>query len=117
MLSTMDLFPTLLGAAGLPLPTGRELDGRDLLAVLAHDAPSPHDELCFYYSDAAIGIPAQAAVRRGPWKLLRVAEETQLFHLPDDPAETRDRVDDYPGVAAGLFDRLHRWERSFELLA
>ncbi len=62
-----DLFPTLLALAGLPLPTDREIDGRDLTPLLVEGADLP-DEPLFYFPvlDSRPG-----AVRVGRLKYLR----------------------------------------------
>lgn len=39
----MDLFPTALDLAGVPLPTDREFDGKSMLPILLHDQPSAHE--------------------------------------------------------------------------
>jgi arylsulfatase A-like enzyme len=48
MAMNLDLFPTLLALAGLPLPADRVIDGADLGRVWLGGAPSPHDHL-FYF--------------------------------------------------------------------
>ena len=45
--STLDLFPTLAGAAGAAMPAGRVYDGVDLMPLLRDGKPSPRTE--FYY--------------------------------------------------------------------
>ncbi len=62
-----DLFPTLLALAGLPLPNDREIDGKDLTALLEGGAPSPHDALFFF--PVMDSLPG--AVRSGRFKYLR----------------------------------------------
>src|SRR5213082_1763861 len=60
--AAMDLFPTLLRAAGGDTDS-YELDGRDVLPVLADGAPSPHRDLFWE-------MGRQTAIRRGNWKLI-----------------------------------------------
>ncbi|MCP4004259.1 MAG: sulfatase [bacterium] len=62
----IDLFPTLLGLAGLPMPEDRAIDGRDLTQVMTANAASPHDHL-FYFS---IWAPEPEAVRDHRYKYL-----------------------------------------------
>ena len=54
----IDVFPTLLAQAGIPLPDDRIVDGKDLTALFDGHAPSPHD-LLFYFPTIG-GKPAGA---------------------------------------------------------
>ena len=60
---SIDVFPTVLQAAGLPLPDGPEIDGRNLMPVLTSDAPSPHEAVY------TMSGPHLRTVRSGRWKL------------------------------------------------
>lgn len=59
----MDLFVTSLKAAGVPVPSDRTLDGRDILPLLTGPAKSPHE--------AIFGMRGNvlSTVRSGRWKL------------------------------------------------
>ncbi len=59
----MDLFVTVLQAAGLALPADRVIDGRDIMPLLVGDAPSPHGAIY-----GMIG-PRLSVVQDGRWKL------------------------------------------------
>jgi arylsulfatase A-like enzyme len=48
MAMNIDVFPTLLGLADVPLPADRPVDGRDLMPLLADGAASPHENLLFF---------------------------------------------------------------------
>lgn len=71
MTMNIDMFPTLLGAAGLPLPKDRVIDGSDIKAMLAGQAGSPHDEL-FYLTTWSGKV---AAVRDRDFKYREVVED------------------------------------------
>ncbi|MGY8826546.1 MAG: sulfatase-like hydrolase/transferase, partial [Candidatus Latescibacterota bacterium] len=66
-----DWLPTLLAATGVERPGGRPLDGRDVLPVLrgenASEAPPLFWQLNQYQPVGWIN----AAMREGPWKLVR----------------------------------------------
>lgn len=55
----IDLLPTFLSMAGAPVPTGLELDGKDISRVLESGAVSPHDHLVLFNQDDVIGIRTQ----------------------------------------------------------
>jgi arylsulfatase A-like enzyme len=88
--SALDVFPTVLGLAGVDLPEDRSLDGFDVMHTLAGEAPSPRDRL-FYLNGGRL-----EAVRDGRWKLRVVgwgpdgAAVRQLFDLVSDPYERFD---------------------------
>ncbi len=69
MAMNIDLFPTLLSLAGVPMPDDREIDGRDLsqLLLAREAAKSPHD-LLFYFPVIRGNVPA--AVRSDRFKYL-----------------------------------------------
>lgn len=119
MSMNFDLFPTLLGIAGISQPEDRMIDGRDILPVLAHHRPSPHHSLHYYYTRTVV------ATREGPWKYIRryqtdnagywpLKQGPFLFHLKDDPNESYSLIESEPGVASRLASQLEAWEDSVE---
>ncbi len=105
-ISTLDIAATLLAAAGADEDSHQDLDGVDIARHLAGaDSNPPHDALFWRRSVAA-------AVRRGPWKLIRVEGlSPQLFHLLDDPGERNDVSLDHAEVVSDLSARLQDWEQ------
>jgi len=103
--STLDLVPTMMAAAGGRLPADRDYDGVDLLAHLTGDAVSrPHPTLFWRIDDGA-------ALRRGDWKLVRTPDRQHwLFDLTADLSETTDLAAAEPEIAAELRAELERWE-------
>ena len=105
----MDLLPTVLGLAGLPLP--RRIDGVNLAGALRQESPWPERTVYWEYDN-------QRAVRRGPWKLvvdprpsLLLPNEklTWLSNLQEDPGETRNYAATRPEVLAELSQALAAW--------
>jgi uncharacterized sulfatase len=118
----LDLFPTVLEAAGLPAPSDRALDGASLLPLLTGERTMPEREVWylqlgvlravrsgrFKYHDAhrlLYGNPMDWAVapfvKKGPW----------LFDLELDPDESYDVSARHPEVArrlAGLLAQRRR---------
>ena len=60
-----DLFATLAGAADVPVPDDRPIDGIDVTAILRGE-PSPRKS-AFWALDSVTDV--EFAMRRGPWKL------------------------------------------------
>ncbi|MDZ4288761.1 MAG: sulfatase-like hydrolase/transferase [Prosthecobacter sp.] len=71
MLSSLDVLPLAITAAGGEPPKDRVLDGKDPLKTLAGEAPSPHDALYWVWNQ---GRKEQwRSLREGDWKLTRRA--------------------------------------------
>ncbi|MCB1088832.1 MAG: sulfatase-like hydrolase/transferase, partial [Verrucomicrobiae bacterium] len=104
MLSHLDLLPLCLAAAGLPLPEGRIIDGRNPLPALTGKAPSPHEFLTFHYGNAA-------GMRAGDWKVARSKADKpwELFDLASDPGETRDLAKEKAAEVSRLDAIYRKW--------
>jgi arylsulfatase A-like enzyme len=104
----VDLMPTLLAIAGGVGDPDRPFDGRDATDTIASGKPSPHD-------DVLINVEAfRGAIRRGDWKLIRIAllpGKTELYDLADDPGETRNVAAEHPEIVADLENRLLAYAR------
>ena len=76
-----DLFPTLCGLTGLPVPAG--VDGKDISSVLNGETRNVRNSVFTAYRNTA------RAIRTGEWKLIRYPDRdyTQLFNLEKDPLE------------------------------
>jgi arylsulfatase A-like enzyme len=108
---TLDLFPTVLAAAGLPAP--RETDGRDLGPVWRGEA-SPDEDRDLYFvrreGGMAYGGLTIQALRRGDWKLLQNSPYTplELYHLGRDPQEQDNLAATEPARLQELSEALRR---------
>ena len=78
---TMDVFATVLAAAGAKMPDDRVLDGHDLLPVLTAGAKSPHD---FVFGQQNSKL---AFIRDARWKLHVLKPGIGLAGL-DKPGQT-----------------------------
>ncbi len=80
-----DVMPTVLEAAGVPLPEGQAVDGQARLDVLSgRESPAPAPDYATISQDGE-------AFYRGDWKLVqRTSGETELYDVVKDPTETRD---------------------------
>ncbi|MEM9928637.1 MAG: sulfatase-like hydrolase/transferase [Bacteroidota bacterium] len=112
MISSLDIFPTALHAAGggAAAGAGERLDGKDLLPFLSGDNQAlPHDEL---YWRAVGGY--EYAVRKGAFKLYKNAskEKTMLFNLEKDPGERYDLAAANPDLVVQLTQAYQAWDAS-----
>jgi arylsulfatase A-like enzyme len=111
-LSSLDVLPMMLAAAGGTPPGDRVLDGRDPTAVLAGQARSPHEALYWVWNQ---GRRQQwRAMRLGPYKLVRQADDApwELYDLAEDLGETKDLAAERPGLVRELAQKFDRWQAS-----
>jgi arylsulfatase len=105
----IDIFPTLLDAAGAEYPEEFQerrlapLEGRSLVPVLQGRDSLGDRDLCW----DAFG----QAIRRGDWKLVRAAEEApwELYDLENDGTETLNRASQFPERVAELQEAFRNW--------
>lgn len=84
VVASIDVFPTILGAAGVDLPADRVIDGRDLLPLLSGQvSESPHEAV---YSMANEKL---RMIRSRRWKL-HVRQPTAGFRCLDDASDWKD---------------------------
>ena len=106
--STLDIFPTAIAAAGAAGDPARPTDGRNLLPYLqGRDKGRPHQRL--YWRS----LPSYA-IRDGDWKLLVNASPkgetvTMLFNLAQDRSEMTDLSDRHPEIVARLTRAWTTW--------
>jgi N-acetylgalactosamine-6-sulfatase len=74
----MDLFPTALKAAGIPIPTDRTIDGKDLFPVLSSKAGSQHEAIFSMLANRVV------SVRSGNWKLHVIPPREQKLVKPGE---------------------------------
>jgi arylsulfatase A-like enzyme len=106
-----DVFPTLLEAAGLPARPAQHLDGMSFLPAL-EGKPFRRGPIFWHYPHYSNqgGKPA-GAVREDAWKLIEWFEDGRiaLYNLAEDPGETRDLASERPEVAKRLLGLLREW--------
>ncbi|MCB1229824.1 MAG: sulfatase [Verrucomicrobiae bacterium] len=108
-----DLYPTLLGLAGLGEKDDNAVDGLDLAPLLADpDASLERDALFFHYPHYYPTTSPVSAVRQENWKLLEylgLGGKVELFDLTNDLGETRNLADSQSEKREELLTRLHAW--------
>lgn len=95
----IDLYPTILEAAGLEKPAGHIVDGESLLPILKQTGKLKRQAYFTWFPHL---IPA-VSVRRGDWKLIRrfephpkYPEVRELYNLKKDIGETHNMARESP---------------------
>ncbi len=102
MAAGMDLYVTLVQAAGGKLPS-YPLDGYDLMPMLkGQTQKSPRDTFLYFR-----GKGSPDALRVGPWKL-RTVDGVQLFNLDIDPSERYNRAEEKPELVEQMTKRMRQ---------
>ncbi|MGV3540217.1 MAG: sulfatase [Rufibacter sp.] len=107
LVTSMDLFPTILKLANAAAPKDVVLDGVDIFPVLT-GAQDKAKDIVYYYTRDKL-----CAVRKGPWKAFfrtddlygkkeEVLEQPLLYNLEHDPSEKFDMSKQKPAVLADL---------------
>ncbi|MEM7278790.1 MAG: sulfatase-like hydrolase/transferase [Pseudomonadota bacterium] len=101
--STLDVLPTVVAAAGGNLPADKVLDGVDLLPFIKESrSERPHDALFWRQGP-------NWAVRQGDWKLIHAAGHKWLYNLADDIGELSNIVEQHPEVVERLTRAFDEW--------
>jgi arylsulfatase A-like enzyme len=105
MVSSLDIFPSFIGAAGGSIKPSEQLTGVDLLPFLAKkQAIAPHESLMWNYT---VG----SAIRTGDWKLIRLPDRLpMLYHLSADMGEQHDLALEQLDRTRSMLGELGRWE-------
>jgi arylsulfatase A-like enzyme len=132
MVSSTDVYPTLVAAAGLQMPKGQPTDGVDLLPFInGKNSSKSHDWLCwqnrswFPGKKDGHGVPTpmvhNSTIRKGNWKLVRYNEKMgsdvsppawRLYNLEKDIGEQNDVAVAYSEVVSGLSSLFDGWRSS-----
>ena len=107
---SMDCYPTILEAAGLPPTPNHPLDGKSLLPLLTQSPGFERDAIYFHYPNYAFHKQNRlgSAIREGQYKLIRNYDDDslELYDLSSDIGEQRNLARQSPKLAKRLADKL-----------
>jgi arylsulfatase A-like enzyme len=101
----LDLFPTLIDMAGLPMPDTRPLDGKNVWPAIRDRGVSPVESSYWAWRRKDV-------IRTAEWKLHRFFNRDELFDIRQDPGEQRNIADERPEVVADLKEMMNAWASS-----
>ncbi|MEZ6068828.1 MAG: sulfatase-like hydrolase/transferase [Pirellulales bacterium] len=115
----IDMFRTMLGALGVPLPDDCQAAGVDFSPLLRGEALPPRGAIFGQYDLQNNGLAYLRMIRTDRYKYVRHFRANfmdELYDLENDPGETknlaRGRANEFGAVEAELRDRLSEWQRS-----
>ena len=132
MVSSTDVYPTLVAAAGLQMPEGQPADGVDLLPFInGKNSSKPHQWLCWQNRSwlprkkGSYVVPTpkvhNSAIRKGNWKLVRMNEKIgsdalppawKLYDLEKDIGEQKNIAKQHGHVVKELGAQFDKWRSS-----
>ena len=105
--SAMEIFPTLVHAAGAELPEGVVLDGYDIMPVLTGQQESPRKQMFWQFR-------FEKAARIGDWKWVQSRKGSGLFNLAEDIGEQHDLSEERPQELERITQRFQEWQVRME---
>lgn len=141
-INLVDLFPTLLAAAGVSVPDGKTLDGESLLPLLKQEGSLKREAIFWHFPgylnravtrgrDPVFRTRPVSVIRKGDWKLHLYHEEWQLgggrdslasnnavelYNLASDVGERKNVALEETAKRDKLLDDLLAWFETTEAL-
>jgi len=117
IMSAMDLLPTLAGAAGVPVETRFDLDGRNLWPALENGRRQKREDYLFFASETPIRGHFNITAFNDEWKLVQEIDQgllsadvtTHLFKISDDPNEHQNLAVAHPKVVEEMSEAILEW--------
>ena len=115
VITVLDVFPTLAGAAGVKLQNKLPLDGRNLWPALSAGKVMEREDLIVAVES---GRGLEHTVRRKNWKLVRTIAENkpaknELYDLAHDPYEEHDLAASETKLVDELAGVIDRWRSQY----
>ena len=107
IIHNIDVFPTLLAAAGGTPASNLKLDGQNMLSVWAGKEKAPERTLFWEWRSEG---NTQLAAMRGDLKLVTTGNnKPEMFNVDNDPAERRSIVAQYEQLSKSMESDLKAW--------
>ncbi len=114
--TSTDLYPTCLRAAGLPLRPNQHQDGLDLTPLLSGGGGLQREALFWHYphyNEHPSSVPS-SVIRQGRWKLIETfdPESVELYDLDNDLSETTNLASARTNTVDELRRDLNAWREA-----
>jgi arylsulfatase A-like enzyme len=105
-INTIDIFPTLLAAAGGKQDPAWGVDGLDMMGAWSGKSPAPERTLFWEFQVEGWNM---LAAMRGDFKLLQLGDNRFLYNVEQDPGERRTIAQEHPEMFQRLRKELDAW--------
>jgi arylsulfatase A-like enzyme len=114
--ASIDVYPTVLEAAGVALGPKQVVDGESLVPLLKQRGGLRRQALYWHYPHYSDCTSPYGAVRRGQDKLIEFYEDgrLELYNLQEDLGEKNDLAGRNPAKAQELQRLLADWRKAVE---
>jgi arylsulfatase A-like enzyme len=104
----IDILPTLLELASIPVPAGLALDGKSLVPLLRGNADGWPQRTLFVQNQRILHPEKwrETAVLTDQWRLV---DDRELYDIGQDPGQRRNVIAGHPAVAAQLRQAYDAW--------
>lgn len=108
----MDIYPTMLGAAGLPLRPMQHVDGLNLMPLFTQDSTIENRPIVFHYPHYTHATGPFSSIVVDNWKLIHFYNDEQgaylVYNLALDPEEQNDMSEQELKIKEKLTHQLDR---------
>ena len=123
IMTVMDVFPTLMDAAGIEPGPHYPWDGRSLWPAIKDGKQQPRQDDVFFVSETPIYGQIMTTVFNEEWKLVQEIQQDQLtisvtprlFNIKDDPNEYINLAAEHPDVVVAMSQRALEWRALYPI--
>lgn len=122
----LDIYPTILSAAGISNQNSKILDGQSLMPLLMKEKEAIDERALFWHfpiylqstnfkfkdgRDQYFRTRPGSVIRKGKWKLHEYFEDGsfELYDLENDIGEEKNLVNEFPEIKKELYQLLNDW--------
>ena len=109
--TVMDVFPTVLNAAGIPSPEGHIVDGHDLKTMLSGKTDETHPGTFLMHYPHKHRSSYFTSYRKGDWKIIYHYfnnKHYELYNLKSDPYENKNLAQSNPEKVKALIKEMKK---------